>query len=409
MPQLVLPLIYDQFGAAERMEHIGAGVRLQRRDFEEGGGRRSGGGGGEGGGGGGGRRGVECILRAIREAAEPEAVATRETLQALVAEEEVMAAVWAVIEEQREATSSLPALATTTSTTPASSLPLPRTDGLEAADGLGGGGGLGVAGGLGSLLDAARKWKRRREEGCGGEEGRATAKVVASSTAAANSISTTTSSSSSSSASAPCPELIELGDDRMQVWCHSPSEALYIHDEIYVRSTCNCHAPSFQAPARSPPPYPLADTFLHPSSPSSPLPAPSDLPRGSGIALPSSSTASSASSSSSSLIVDVGANVGLFTLWAAARCNPNVAPPPSLCLAPAPSVPSNTAARPPLLLSSAAYLPFTSLPAVAQVRLLAIEPAGRTFDLLTRNLRDHGCKEHVRTVRAALGAAKVRG
>jgi FkbM family methyltransferase len=105
--------------------------------------------------------------------------------------------------------------------------------------------------------------------------------------------------------------------DGTSVWTHAPAEALHIFDEVVQRE---CY-----------------------------------LPAGSGIALPTSAGAGA----DGALIIDVGANIGLFSLWASKQ---------------APSA-----------------------------QLLAIEPAVRTFALLEANLGAWGCSSRVAAVQAALG------
>ncbi|KAL1521240.1 hypothetical protein AB1Y20_020912 [Prymnesium parvum] len=129
-----------------------------------------------------------------------------------------------------------------------------------------------------ALLDAAVRWKRRRER-----------------------------------ESEDAPVVLRLPDGQ-SVRCASLAEGTWISDEVYGQA---CY-----------------------------------LPAGSGVQLPSRPHAT---------LVDAGANVGIFSLWAAARC--------------------------PL------------------ARVIAIEPAPRTFELLRSNVQAAGMESRVLLHNAALGAS----
>jgi len=168
------------------------------------------------------------------------------------------------------------------------------------------------------LLAAARRWKRARVEAGGGEGGDyggegGEAGGEGGEAGGEGDGGGEGGDGDKDGATAPTARRLHLPSG-CHVWCHSPSEAAFIHGEIFER---RCY-----------------------------------LPRGSGITLPGSG--------SPSLIIDAGANIGLFSLWVARH-----AP-------------------------------------LAQV--LAFEPAPATFELLERNLADAAVLDRVAALPLALGA-----
>ena len=115
------------------------------------------------------------------------------------------------------------------------------------------------------------------------------------------------------SCSIPAPTRVHFPSG-LSVWCHAPPEALHIHEEIYTRIAY--------------------------------------MPADAGLQLPATPGA---------LVVDAGANIGMFALWVANRAQ--------------------------------------------RCQVLAIEPATPSFKLLQRNVEDHGLGQRIACVQAALGEA----
>ena len=285
-PQLILPLVFDQFTTAERLSHLGVCTRLEREALEarsspddegecDGGGEAT-------------SRGAEAMLAAIRASMAPEAASRRLAVQTALQGEGARAGALAceciqseAARGRREEAEDKMTVAKDGGGTAAGGCTA-ATDATAVVASSGR-----TAGVTSNLLAAAHRWKRARND-------------VAD----------------RSDETPPVPLRSQLPDGTY-AWCHSPSELHYIFDEIYVRE--------------------------------------SYLPQGAGITLPHPNHRHDAAP----LIVDCGANVGLFSLWAAAR---------------APSC-----------------------------RILAIEPSTRTFELLKRNLDERGASGRVSTVCAAVG------
>lgn len=268
VPQLILPLIFDQFATAERVEHAGVGMRLRRAALDAAGSGAA----------------TSELLRALTAVLEPEAMAHVDSMRrALGAENGVVAA--------RDIMASAPPSSSPSTeghiTTEASS-PSPEGHIMTKA----------VSSSMGPILAAARAWKRARDD------------------EADESADGTVPEGNARSSLVPLP-------NGTSVWCHSPSEAHHIYDEIYSHQS-----------------------YLPPASGV-------QLPLDDGDDAPQQCT-----------IVDVGANIGLFTLWAAQR--------------------------------------------VPSAHVLAVEPAAPTAALLARNVREHGLEGRVTTTQIALGACAGR-
>ena len=153
-----------------------------------------------------------------------------------------------------------------------------------------------------ALLAAAHRWKRARDSD--------------QPAAAAETLGTAAAAEAGDDIPTCAPTRVRLPNG-WQIWGHAPAELMYIYDEIFNRAVY--------------------------------------FPNGSGVQLARGST---------KLVVDVGANVGLFSLWIAQH---------------APSY-----------------------------QVLALEPARRSFELLQRNVDERGHSQRIACLQLALGA-EARG
>ncbi len=262
-PQLLLPLAFDQFRWSESLAHANLAVRLdERRTLSPLCPRKE--------------RG-EYLLREVRAAAAR--LSASEAMRSGLLEEDGFESALRVIHELLRGAPTITV-----------ALPARQASGGAAAA-AGAAPATTPAAAPPQLLAAAEAWgaKRRRLE----------------------------------QASAPCGSeaagsvqavRVRLGDGLpVPIWCHSPSEAAHIFDEIWNRRAY--------------------------------------LPGASGLALPRDG-----------LLVDVGANIGLFSIWAA-RSSPSL-------------------------------------------QIVAIEPAPPSFALLEANLNDAAVSERVAALRLALGARR---
>ena len=279
-PQCVLPLVFDQFANAERLEHVGLGARLERVALLAGTSRATPPPGG------GGAHGI-CVgssgaehLRGVITRLVAGKACTRATAEQVIAEDGLAAACAAAVAARADA------VATATAH---------------------------------PLLAAARRWKRSRpadiddtttddapscsvdERRAGASEGEPTRVGVGEGGGGGGGAADTL--------------LLPLPDGS-SVWCApaAAAEVAYIFREIVTRA---CYLPP-------------------------------------GIALPLSG----------GLLLDVGANIGLFTLWAAARA--------------------------------------------PEARIVACEPAPASFSLLCRNVRERGLDGRVCTMPLAIGSSASR-
>ena len=366
VPQLVLPLVFDQFANAERLEYMGIGTRLQpaalcchdaahtQPTAGSCAGERT-------------ESASTYLIRALRRmAARGAGTCFQGTGGEVVAEDGL-----SVVVDIGRSLQAEPAISTASSHSACSALPLPPYASSEAmvsspevagapplSASVSAGGATAAVdarhprGQLHQLLDAARRWKRARTNrgvghglaGRGPTEGDATPEASARAGSAetvdvAHADHTTGATQVAHAAEGTQAEAangtrvaVETVEPLSAHWgvsraqlpgglvllCHSVPEVLYCFDEIFVR---RCY-----------------------------------LPDGSGIELPASSD---------TLVVDVGANVGVFAIWAA-----RIAP---------------------------------------RAKIIALEPAPRTFELLQRNLSAHPTiAMRVSALPLALGAARGR-
>lgn len=180
--------------------------------------------------------------------------------------------------------------------------------------------------------------KRSRPSGEGGEGAQRPISVPSGARAGATSAGPAECAASALD-SCPCSpggeEVVEelLLPNGVTVWSQSLSEAMHIYDEVWSRSSYLPRGSGLALPVR------------HPAA------APPHVPDGARCDAP--------------LVVDVGANIGLFSLWVCGR--------------------------------------------TPGARVIAVEPAPPNSSLLVRNIERAGLSSRVEVVRAALGAAGGRG